>query len=168
MKLADIITVLGIIVAMASAIFAYFQARAAKRSLHQAYLAKFFGSLDTASQNTIVNPELLYSVHGLNRDVPIEEARNIAYLSMLLDSFQHFYGEQYQGDYTKMVTDMRTRSTFLNRILTVEENIHRWQTLRDIYYGDFDGGFIAAIDSLISDGKQRIATAERGGAANRS
>ena len=104
-----------------------------------------------ASESTIANPEFLYSVHGLSRDVPIEEARNIAYLSMLLDSFQHFYYEHCDGDFTKMITEMKSQSTFLNRILTVAENKDRWNILKKIYYGGIDSGFVAAIDTLMPD-----------------
>ena len=144
-------TLIGTLVAIAAAVIASIQARAAERSLHQAQLLKLFGSFDVASESTIANPELLYSVHGLSKDVPIEEARNIAYLSMLLDSFQHFYSEKYDGDFTKMVKEMKSQSTFLNRILTVEENKLRWQILKKIYYGDFDSGFVAAIETLMAD-----------------
>ena len=72
---------------------------------------------------------------------------------MLLDSFQHFYNEKYDGDFTKMVKEMKSHSTFLNRILTVAENKRRWDILKNIYYGDFDSGFVAAIDTLMPDEK---------------
>lgn len=70
---------------------------------------------------------------------------------MLLDSFQHFYYETYDGDFTKMVKEMKSHSTFLNRILTVKDNKRRWHILKSIYYGDFDSGFVAAIEALIPD-----------------
>lgn len=149
--MTDIIGLVGAVVALVSAVFAYTQAWAAKRSLYQAQLLKLFGSFDVVSEITIVNPELLYSVHGLSRDVPIEEARNIAYLLMLLDSFQHYYGERDKDDFAKMVDEMKSQSTFLNRILRVEENKRRWPILKNIYYGDFDSAFVAAIESLIAD-----------------
>jgi hypothetical protein len=68
---------------------------------------------------------------------------------MLLDSFQHFYYEN-DGDFTKMVEEMKSHSTFLNRILSVEENRRRWPILKDIYYGDFDSGFVTAVETLIA------------------
>ncbi len=151
--MTNIISIIVNLVTIAVAVFAFIQARAAERSLRQAQLLKLFGSFDVASQSTIANPELLYSVHGLSRDVPIEEARNIAYLSMLLDAFQHFYYETYDGDFTKMVKEMKSHSTFLNRILSVAENKNRWRTLKSIYYGDFDSGFIAAVEALMADEK---------------
>lgn len=149
--MTDIITIIGSLIALASAVFAFSQARAAKRSLRQAQLLKLFGSFDVASESTIAHPEFLYSVHGLARDVPLEEARNIAYLSLLLDAFQHFYYEHCDGDFTKMVTEMKSQSTFLNRILTVAENKDRWDILKKIYYGGIDSGFVAAIDTLMPD-----------------
>ena len=142
---------------MVSAIFAYLQAQAAKRSLRQAYLLKLFATFDAASESTIINPELLYSVHGLDRSVPIEEAKNIAYFSLLLDAFQHFYGEQCDGDFKKMAEEMKRNSTFLNRILAVPENRKRWQSLKQMYYGDFDRGFIEAIDSLLAAHEEKTA-----------
>lgn len=151
--MTDIIAIIAALAAIAAAVYASIQARAAERSLRQAQLLKLFGSFDVASESTIANPEFLYSVHGLSRDVPIEEARNIAYLSLLLDAFQHFYYEHCDGDFTKMVTEMKSQSTFLNRILTVAENKDRWDILKNIYYGDFDSGFIAAIETLIAHEK---------------
>lgn len=50
-----------------------------------------------------------------------------------------------------MVDEMKSQSTFLNRILRVEENKRRWPILKNIYYGDFDSAFVAAIESLIAD-----------------
>lgn len=153
--MTDIIAIIGTLVAFAgavvAAVFAYIQALAAKRSLRQAQLLNLFGSFDVASESTIAHPEFLYSVHGLDRDVPLEEARNIAYLSLLLDAFQHFYYEHCDGDFTKMVTEMKSQSTFLSRILTVAENKDRWDILKKIYYGGIDSGFVAAIDTLMPD-----------------
>lgn len=151
--MTEIIAVIGILIAMASAIFAYLQAKSAKHSLHQAYLLKLFSSFDSASESTIADPELLYSVHGLDRNVPIEEAKSIAYLSLLLDAFQHYYGEQYNGDFKKMTEAMKKQSTFLNRILAVPENYQRWQTLKQLYYGEFDRSFTEAVESLIATNK---------------
>lgn len=153
----EAIALVGTVIAMVSAIFAYLQAQAAKRSLRQAYLLKLFATFDAATENTITNPDLLYSVHGLDRNVPLEEAKNIAYFSLLLDAFQHFYGEQCAGDYKKMADEMKKNSTFLNRILSVPENRKRWQILKQIYYGDFDRGFIEAIDSLLADNEVKKA-----------
>jgi len=84
----------------------------------------------------------------LPRSLGEDEARRIAYFSLLLDGFQHFYGQLYAGDYSRMAEDLKERSVFLNRILGVASNQTRWEHLKKIYYGDFDSAFIAAIDSL--------------------
>jgi|GEM_PF-1333262 len=145
----DIIAIIGALLSIVGAFFTYIQVRAANRALRQAQLLKLFGSFDAASESTIANPELLYSVHGLNPNEPLGEARNIAYLSMLLDAFQHYYGEKYEGDFTKMVEEMKIQSTFLNRMLSVKGNKRRWDILKDIYYGGFDRSFIEAIEALM-------------------
>jgi hypothetical protein len=74
---------------------------------------------------------------------------------MLLDAFQHFYYELYDGDFTKMVEEMTSRSTFLNRVLSSAENRRRRDTLKSIYYGDFDTGFVTAIETLMDHEESR-------------
>lgn len=158
-----IIPALTVVVALVAAIFALWQARAAKvqaeaakmqadatkAAFEQTSLIRQFSTFDLASQVTIERPELLKTVHGLSDSVSIDEARSIAYLSLLLDSFQHYYGEKYGGDFGKMRADLIEESTFLNRILAVEENQGRWNMLKGIYYGQFDLNFIRAIERLI-------------------
>ena len=151
MESMNIIAVVGMVISIFSAIFAYFQAQAAKKALKQSYLLKLFSTFETANQQCLLNPELLYSVHGVDRNLVSEqEARNIIYLSSLIDAFQHFYGEDYRNNYIKMAEDMKVKSTFLNKILSVDDNKPRWQVLRKIYYGSFDEQFIHAIDHLIT------------------
>lgn len=142
------IAVISAIIAAVSVIFAYFQTRAAKEAIRQASLLGLFGTFDRASEATLHSPELLFEVHGLPHSLGEDEARRIAYLSLLLDGFQHFYGQLYAGDYTKMVEELKQRSVFLNRILRVKGNKTRWDQLKHIYYGDFDSGFLSAIDAL--------------------
>lgn len=89
-------------------------------------LSKLFSSFDTANQLTIAQPDLLYSVHGLDKSIPRGEASNIAYLSMLIDAFQNFYGEKYNGDFAKTANEFKAKPAFLNRILAVPENRMRW------------------------------------------
>ncbi len=158
MESINIITVVGMAISIFSAVFSWLQAQTAKKSLRQSYLLKLFSSFDAASQHSILNPELLYSVHGLDRNLISEkEAVNIAYLSMLIDAFQHFYGEDYNNNYIEMAEHMKKKSTFLNKILSIPENKERWQVLKGIYYGTFDEQFIHAIDHLIAyEEKKRI------------
>jgi hypothetical protein len=123
------------------------QAEAAQLALKQTSLIRLFSTFDLASQVTIENPELLSSVHGL----PIDGKENlsIAYLSLLLDAFQHYYGEKYDGNFDKMRDELIVMSTFLNRILEREENQKRWDVLKKIYYGTSDSKFTNAIDEII-------------------
>lgn len=118
---------------------------------NKASLNNLYTSFDIANQATIERPELLYTVHGLPKSIPIGEARNIAYLSILLDGFQDYYGSNWKffGRFRRMEWALRRNTTFLNRILSIPENQKRWYELKKIYYGDFDADFIQAIESLI-------------------
>lgn len=144
------LTVVSAVVAGLAAVFTWYQARVALHAVRQASLMRLFSTFDLANQATLENTELLYSVHGLDRSVPPGEATNIAYLSQLLDGFQHFYSDKYGGRFEKMAAELRRSSVFLNRILRVPENQVRWAHLRGLYYGDFDKSFVTAIDDLIS------------------
>lgn len=148
---------LSAIVAVLAALFALQNARGAVRSadiseraLSQANVTNLFSSFSVANQATVQYPELLHSVHGLDESVPLSEARNIAHLGSLLDAFQIFYGEHHGGDFSKMASEMKAESTFLNRILGVPQNHDRWQIIQSIHYGDFDRQFTDAITEIIS------------------
>lgn len=150
-----LINVISAFVATAAAVFTLYQAIQARKTLKQASLIKLFSTFDLASQATLANPELLYSVHGLDSSVSPEEARNIAYLSLLLDGFQHFYGEKFEGKFAQMEEELKRESTFLNRVLGVEANQERFLIVKSLYYGEFDESFIAAIESLIRHEQSR-------------
>lgn len=154
----DIVGAIGAIIAALSAVLAWWQASIAKKAAHQASLLQLFASFDSASQATLANPELLHSVHGLSPDVPLDEARCIAYLSMLLDAFQHFYGEAHGNDFAKMAESMKQSSTFLNRILSVPGNLERWNLVKQTYYGGFDRAFVSAVDEIIAHEHSRRST----------
>src|SRR5262245_55252053 len=101
-----IVGLLGVLVAIGSAIFAYYQAKAAKvqaeaaeNSLKQANRLKLFSTFEIANQITVSNPKLLITVHGLDPNTSEEEAQSIAFLSLLLDAFQHYYMEKYKNDF---------------------------------------------------------------------
>jgi len=144
------ISIISAIVAAVAAGFAWYQASLAKQSLEQTVLIRLFSTFDYANQAILNNPKLLYSVHGLDKSIPVKEAVNIAYFSFVLDGFQHFYCEKFKGDFTKMVEKLKQASTFLNRILQVPENQKRWDIMKKLYYGDFDKKFVEAIDQLIA------------------
>lgn len=142
------IAIISAIIAAVSVIFAYFQTRAAKKAVKQASLLGLFGTFDRANDATLQNPDLLFEVHGLPTNIDKDEARRIAYFSLLLDGFQHYYGQLYDGDFSAMENDLKRKSVFLNRIVGVERNKERWEQLKPIYYGDFDSKFMNAIDNL--------------------
>jgi hypothetical protein len=146
---------LSAIIAVLGAGISMWQARIARRSLKQAALIRLFSTFDAASEVTIGRPTLLYEVHGLDRSIPEEEASNIAYLSFLLDGFQHYYGEETSGDFAAMARRLKSESTFLNKILSVPANQVRWESIKSLYYGDFDRDYIKAIEELIEHEKAK-------------
>ncbi len=153
------IGIISVIVAVIAAVFTWYQASVAKRAVKQAALMRLFSTFDLANQATLSSPQLLYSVHGLDKAIPPEEAANIAYLSFVLDGFQHFYNEEFKGNFAKMAGKLKESSTFLNRILQVPENQTRWNHMKKLYYGDFDKSFVDAIDELIAFEKSnKVAT----------
>ncbi len=90
-----------------------------------------FSGFSQANQATIDHPAILKDVHGLK--VSYNECRNIAYLSILMDAFQH-ENSNYQ------------QTTFLDKITSIPENEKRWAKMKEIYYGEFDSKFIQKID----------------------
>jgi hypothetical protein len=104
-------------------------AREAKKEVKTQSL---FSGFQQANQITIQHPKLLRDVHGL-KDLTDEECRSIAYLSILMDAFQH---EDKEHDET----------TFLDKITSIPENKERWKYMKKIYYADFDEDFINRID----------------------
>ncbi len=110
-------------------------------SLYRAYQAgkavkvqSLFSGFQQANQATIEHPFFLKDVHGLE-GLSEEEYKNIAYLSVLMDAFQH---EDYE----------HKKTTFLDNIIAVPENKERWIIMKNIYYGEahFDKKFKDYID----------------------
>lgn len=159
-SIETVIEVISVIVAVSAAIFAFWQVKVAKRTIRQAAMMRLFSTFEVANQAVLNKPDLLYSIHGLERSIPQEEAANIAYLSFLLDGFQHFYQEEYSGDFAKMTEKLKQTSNFLNRILRVPENQVRWNQMKTLYYGDFDKSFMDAIDELILFKRSKQAPAD--------
>ena len=145
-----VIGIVGAIIALVAAIIAYYQAQVARQSVQQAARLKLFSTFELANQALLSNPELLYSVHGLDKSISSTEATSIAYLSLILDGYQHYYGEQFNENFSEMTNKLKITSTFLNRILAVPENQKRWVYLKNANYDEFDKQFIKAIDELIS------------------
>ena len=139
----------SLLIAMIAVYFSWQGTKFANESVKQAFMLNLFSTFDEANKATIENPDLLYSVHGLDESIPQDEAARIAYLSLLIDGFHHFYGELFNEDFSKMQSSLQNQSVFLNRILAIEENQKRWALMKPLYYGEFDKSFIDAVDKLI-------------------
>lgn len=139
-------SVLAIVIAVVGNILSY-------RAMTEARRERLFGAFDQASQMSIQNPSLMRLVHGLPDTVSSDEASAIAYLSLLLDGFQHFYGPKDGNKFEVMLNEMSKNSTFLNRITMVPGNRSRWEVIKKTYYGDFDNGFVRAVDELFDRGR---------------
>lgn len=146
---SEYIAYIGIAISWLAAIVSYHQANIAKQTAAEMRLSNLFGTFDRASEMSIDKPFLLRSVHGIQSDIDDDEASAIAYLCMLLDGFQYYYGELDGGDFSKMLAKMKAQTTMLNRLLAVSDNQNRWEIIKKTYYGEFDISFIKAIDDLI-------------------
>jgi hypothetical protein len=143
------IALVSTLITLAATVFAWRTAKAARDSMRQQSLQKLFSTFDLASQASLAKPQLLYAVHGLDDSIPIDEATNIAYFSLLMDGFQHFYGQEFNGDFEKMERELKAKPTFLNKLLSISANQDRWQVLKKLYYGNYDLGFLGAVDGII-------------------
>ena len=144
-----IIAFVALIISWLRANAAIKQANAASESLHRMSLRSLFTTFNQASQICVGNPNVFYAVDGLDRTVPLEEAKNIAYFGLLMDGFQQFYGQIYNENFGKMLKELKEKSAYLNNLLAIVENQKRWERIRQLYYGSFDEPFVKAIDELI-------------------
>jgi hypothetical protein len=110
-----------------------------------------FTTFNQASQICVDDPNVFYAIDGLDRSIPPDEAKNVAYFGLLMAGFQQFYGHIYNDDFNKMLKALKDKSTYLNNLLGVKENQARWQHIRQLYYGSFDQTFVNAIDELIQN-----------------
>ena len=150
--IGDIIAIAGLVL---TAVISAWSVWTAHKSLQLANLQNLFGAFDAANKMTFDHPGLLKSVHGLPDEIDDDEARKIVYLSVLMDSLQHHYGQKYSDDYSKMEAELRGKSNFFSRVLSVKENHARWERLKPVYYGEFDKGFLDAVDALIVSAKSK-------------
>ncbi len=123
---------MSIIFAGLALIFSLISIGLAIKAHKEARIQALFSGFQQANQATIEHPSLLKEVHGLN--LTINECRNIAYLSVLMDAFQH-------------EDENHSETTFLDKITAVPENKDRWSEMKNIYYGSFDSQFIKKIDN---------------------
>lgn len=142
------LSVVGAVISLGAALYAV-------RTLRQARLARLFSSFDLANQAALAQTDLLYEVHGLDRSVPEQEAKYIAYLSTLLDGYQNYWSDIFSNDFSRAAEKLKEHSTFLNRVLAVPANQTRWNTMKDMFYGEFDREFMAAIDDIIAHQNRR-------------
>lgn len=149
-----ILSFVAIVIAIATAIFSWKRASIASKSLHQMSLQNLFSSFNQAGQACLENPDFLYAVGGLDKSISHNEAKNIAYLSLLIDGFQQYYGQKYKENFSKMVKELKNKSTYLNQLLANKSNQKRWEIIKPLYYGNFDSSFIEAIDELTRYDKQ--------------
>ena len=103
------------------------------KAMRDVRLQSLYSGFSQANQATLDHPELINQIHGL--DLSDSTCREIAYLSILMDAFQH---SSYKI----------SKSTFLNKIVSVPENEYRWKIMKEIYYGEFDRDFTNYIDSM--------------------
>lgn len=158
-KTAIVLSFISLGISIIVAILMFFSYRAARTAIRQASFQQKFTTFNIASQAMMNEPAFIYSVHGLDDSVSEQEARNIAYLGLLMDCFQCFYGWQFNGDFKKMVKTQEKVPTFLTKILEVGQNQQRWGEMKNLFYNELDAGFVKAIDSLIDwlkDNKQRM------------
>ena len=134
----NILEYLSPAIAIFAALFTFLQAREAKKARDQIHLNGLFNGFDSANKATIDNPALMKAVHGL--DIDDDECKNIAYLSMLMDAFQHYTESELED------VDGH-KSNFLDKITAVPENKARWEIMKKVYYGERDQEFTDMIDS---------------------
>jgi hypothetical protein len=142
------LSVAGAIISLAAALYA-------GRALRQARLARLYSSFDLANQVALAQVDLLYEVHGLDRSVPEQEARYIAYLSTLLNGYQNYWSDTLSNDFSRAAEKLKESSTFLNRVLAIPANQRRWNLMKDMFYGEVDRKFMAAVDDIIAHENRR-------------
>lgn len=142
------LSIVGAVISLVAALYA-------GRTLRQARLARLYSSFDLANQAALAETDLLYEVHGLDRSVPEQEAKYIAYLSTLLDGYQNYWSDIFSDDFSRAAEKLKEHSTLLNRVLAVPANQRRWNTMKDMFYGEFDREFMAAIDDIIAHENRR-------------
>lgn len=119
-------------IAVIAVIISLYSLWLAIKARREVRIQSLFSEFQRANQVTIDHPNILNEVHGL--DLPEEECRRIAYLSILMDAFQ-----QEGADHAE--------TTFLDKITSVPANQERWEVMKRIYYGSFDREFIKKIDA---------------------
>ena len=147
--MATIISLVALGISLLAAYFAWRSVKVAREAKEQAAVQQYYSTFNIASKEMMQNPEFLYSVHGLDRGVPVKDTQYIAYLGLLMDNFQFYYDLRFKGDFKRMSEELTKRPTFLTNILAVPDNQKRWAIMKKLFYSNFDAGFVETIDSLI-------------------
>ncbi|MGW5059399.1 hypothetical protein ACWEQ2_19095 [Streptomyces sp. NPDC004096] len=137
-------------VALLISIFSSYVAWSSLKTAKAASRAAIMQNLFTANQAALQYPELLVDVHGIDPATTVREARALVYMSILLDGFQEVHGRIHRGDFASMARHMKIHGDSLRRFLALPANRARWQIVRGHSYGDFEAGFAAALDDLIT------------------
>jgi hypothetical protein len=137
-------------VALLISVFSSYVAWSGLKTAKAAGRAAIMQNLFTANQAALQYPELLIDVHGIDPATDVREARALVYMSILLDGFQEVHGRIHRGDFVGMARHMMIHGDSLRRFLAVPANRARWHTVREQSYGDFEPGFVAAVDDLIA------------------
>lgn len=165
---STVVSIVSIVISLMSAMAAFLSWRTARAANRQVELLSLFTSFDLASQALLQEPRLLYTVHGLEEHSnPLEEAKSIAYLGLLLDGFERFYRQKLtpnqefgkDQDFSKMVEEMKANPTYLNSLLAIPANQERWEVLKRLFYNEGDRPFTKAIDDLIQYENRKLGQA---------
>jgi hypothetical protein len=154
-----VIGISSLVLTVITAFYAYFTWRLLKenqemglavtRALRQDRLNRMFGSLNFSSQLAFSNPDVAYAVHGLDKSIPHEEVRNLVYFSVLIDICHAYWSEEFDKNFAKAGKEYRERTSYINQILRVPDNLKRWETIKPLGYGGLDIEFVNAIDELL-------------------
>jgi hypothetical protein len=144
--LSLIVTGLALPISILSSCVAWSSLKTAKAAGRAAIMQNLF----TATQAALQYTELLIDVHGIDPAADVRETRTLVYMSILLDGFQEVHGRIFRGGFASMSRYMKIHGDSLRRFLAVPANRARWQTVRGHSSGDFQPGFVAAVDDLIA------------------
>jgi hypothetical protein len=154
----DVVSLTATGFALIVSVFSAYVAWSSLKTAQQATRAGHIQNLFAVNQAALQHPELLIDVHGIDPGTPEREARALVYLSMILDGFQVAHDRVNRGNFSRMAAYMKLRGDSLRRFLAVPANAARWDIVKGRSYGDFEPGFVSAVDDLIAF--ERTLTAE--------
>ena len=141
MEISLIISMIAILISIFALLFTYLQMRWSSRN-------KLFTGFELANQMTIENPSILKHVHGLPEDYSNEELQSIAYLSLIIDSYQHFYADMISNNYNRLQNDCIKSSTLLNNILIKSQLILSNEFTYSLTFSEFSKSSMSFLSIL--------------------